>query len=35
MYTTYPQHQNYGPSTTATATRPMPQQPMPMQAPVA
>src|SRR6476660_7998476 len=35
MYTTYPQPQNYGPQHAGYGYAPMPQQPMPMQAPVA
>ncbi len=34
MYTTYPQHQNYGPQHNGYGYAPMPQQPMPMAAPV-
>lgn len=35
MYTTYPQPQNYGPQHNGYGYAPMPQQPMPMAAPVA
>ena len=35
MNTTYPQPQNYGPQHTGYGYAPMPQQPMPMAAPVA